>query len=281
MNLRPLIVALVVLLGAVLLAAAPRMWDEVQLATGWALPERVGPPLLIIGHRGDVDAYPEDTAEAIWAAAALGPDGIEMDVQRSASGTWYVLHDPTLDRTTDGQGSIAALPDRAIDAAVIDSGLGFDPDERSQYHVPRLEAVLAGLDGFTGKLYLDLQHAESGDPAELVELTEGRSVAIICRSSADAAAVKSREPRVETLLHVAYPATPAVDGLLADATLHASPRLMAEWTLPVTVWVEESQYGRDEYALLRRAWATGVKAFLTNHLEAALATRDRFAAGQP
>jgi glycerophosphoryl diester phosphodiesterase len=280
MSRRTVIGVLLVVLTVVLVAAAPRIWDEVQLATGWALPHRVGPPLLIVSHHGDLDAYPENTAESIWAAAALQPDGIEMDVQQSASGTWYVIHDATLERTTDGQGSIAALGDEVIDSAVIDAGLGSRPDSGLRLHVPRLEAVLEGLRDFRGTIYLDLQHAESGDAATLLDLTEGMRVAIICRSTADAAAVKSRDPDVETLLSVSFPASSDVDGLIGDASLHASPRLMAGWTLPLTVYVEESQFDRDEYALLRLAWASGVKAFVTNHLEAALATRDSFASSQ-
>jgi glycerophosphoryl diester phosphodiesterase len=281
MSIRTFTVALVLVLAAVLFAAAPRMWDEVQLATGWGLPERVGPPLLIIGHHGDLDSFPENTAESIWAAAALHPDGIEMDVHQSASGTWYVIHDPTLDRTTDGHGGIAALSDDQIDAAVIDAGLGFSPDQAERFHVPTLQAVLAGMSGFGGKIYLDLQHAESGDLASLVDLTQGRTVAIICRSPGDAAAIKARDQRVETLLSVSYPASAEVDGLIGDASLHASQRLMSGWTLPLTVYVEEDQFDRDESQLIRLAWATGVQAFITNHLDEALSTRDGFLSAAP
>jgi glycerophosphoryl diester phosphodiesterase len=274
MTIRALTVALLVLLAAVVYGAAPRMWDGMQLATGWGLPHRAGPPLLIIGHHGDPDAFVENTVESIVAAAALHPDGIEMDVHQSASGSWYVIHDPTLDRTTNAHGSISELPDDQIDAAVIDAGLGFNEDQAGRLHVPRLVDVLARLTAFRGTIYLDLQHAESGDPASLVDLTEGRRVAIICRSSAEAVAIKARDQAVETLLSVAFPASAEVDGLIGDASLHASQRLMDEWTLPLTVYVEEDQFNRDESDLLRLAWATGAKAFITNHLEAALAIRD-------
>jgi glycerophosphoryl diester phosphodiesterase len=278
---RTIIGALMVVLLIVLVAAAPRMWDTVQLRTGWALPDRTGPPLLIVSHHGDLDAYPENTLASFSAAVALRPDGIEVDVHQSASGTWYVIHDPTLDRTTDGHGSIASLSDAVIDAAVIDGGLGRQLDTDAPLHVPALDTVLAALRGFDGTIYLDLQHAESGDAASLLDLTKGMRVAIICRSSADAAAVKARDPGVETLLGVAFPASPAVDGLIGDASLHASPRLTVGWTLPLTVYVDESQFDQDEFALLRLAWASGVAAFITNHLESALATRDAFVQTAP
>jgi glycerophosphoryl diester phosphodiesterase len=278
MILRRVLVPLSVLLLVVLVAASPRIWDEVQLRTGWALPQRTGAPLLIVSHHGDLDAYPENTLEAFVAAAALGPDGIELDVHQSADGTWYVIHDPTLDRTTDAHGEIASLSDGAIDAAIIDGGLGFDPAVEGQLRVPRLAAVLDALDTYEGTIYLDLQHAESGDAATLLDLTQGMRVAVICRSLADAAAIKARDPGAETLLSVSFPATSSVDGLIGDASLHASPRLMSGWARPLTVYVDETQFADDEYALVRLAWASGVTAFITNHLEGAMATREQFTA---
>jgi glycerophosphoryl diester phosphodiesterase len=280
MNLRGAIIGLAVLLAVVLVVAAPRMWDQLQLATGWALPHRTGPALLIVSHHGDLEAYPENTAESLWAAAALDPDGIEIDVHLSASGTWYVLHDPTLDRTTDGHGRIAALSDGVIDSATVDAGLGFKP-ELGAIHVPKLDVVLAGLAAFQGTIYLDVQHAESGDPATLLDLTGGIRVAIVCRSAADAAAVKARDQAVETLVDVGRPISDAVDGLLGDASLHASPQVMATWMRPLSVYVAEWRFNQDEYPLLRLAWASGVRAFFTNHLRTGLATRDGFASVQP
>jgi len=272
-------VALLTVLAVVLIAAAPRMWDRIQLETGWGLPERVGPPLLIIGHHGDLDQFPENSAESIWAAAALQPDGIEIDLNQSASGTWYAFHDPTLDRTTNGAGLIAALADEIIDSAIIDAGPGFKPNSASAFHIPTLQTVLAGLTGFSGTIYLDLQHAESGDAADLVDGVAGMTVAVICRSAADAAAIKARNPEIETILSVTLAPGPDVDGLIAEASLHGSPGLIASLRLPVIAYVEQA--GTDEYTFMRRAWATDVKAFITNHLEAALAMRDGFLASAP
>jgi glycerophosphoryl diester phosphodiesterase len=272
MTRRLALIGLALVLAAVVFVA----WDQIQLATGWALPQRTGPPLLIVAHHGDLDGYPENTAESLWAAAAQGPDGIEIDVHQSASGTWYVIHDPTLDRTTDGHGRIADLADDIIDAATIDAGLGFSSELTTAFRVPRLDTVLAGLAAYRGTIYLDVQHAEGGDPATLLDLTDGMSVAILCRSTADAAAVKARDPSVETLVDVGAETSADVDGLIGDAIFDASPRRIASLARPLTVYVAEGQFDRDEYAMLRLAWASGVKAFITNHLEAALATRDGF-----
>jgi glycerophosphoryl diester phosphodiesterase len=274
---RVLALFLVVGLAASLVVAASPMWDWIQLETGWGLPERVGPPLLIISHHGDLDQFPENSAESIWAAAALQPDGIEIDVHQSASGTWWAFHDRTLDRTTDGEGRLATLSDRAIDSAVVDAGPGFKPNSDSVFHVSRLRDVLAGLTAFRGRIYLDLQHAESGDPADLAGEIAGMQVAVICRSAADASVIKAGDPKIETILSVTLAPGPDVDDLFAEASLHGSPGLIAGLRLPVIEYVERA--GIDEYPLMRRAWATGAKAFLTNHLREALAARDAFAAG--
>lgn len=76
-------------------------------------------PLAIIGHRGARGLAPENTLAGIDTALRLGVDGVEFDVQRHPDGALFLLHDLTLDRTTNGQGlagdhSFASL--RRLDA---------------------------------------------------------------------------------------------------------------------------------------------------------------------
>jgi glycerophosphoryl diester phosphodiesterase len=65
---------------------------------------------LILGHRGAPREAPENTMRALRLAMERGADGVELDVQPSADGEGVVIHDPTLDRTTDHTGPLAALP---------------------------------------------------------------------------------------------------------------------------------------------------------------------------
>ena len=58
----------------------------------------------IIAHHGDVAHFPEGTMQAFVAAAESGADGIEIDVQTSADGTWWAFHDDRLSRLTDHAG---------------------------------------------------------------------------------------------------------------------------------------------------------------------------------
>jgi glycerophosphoryl diester phosphodiesterase len=74
---------------------------------------------LIIAHRGASADAPENTLAAFALAQAQGADGIELDVQFSADGELVVMHNFTLERTTNGQGfvrnfTLAEL--RALDA---------------------------------------------------------------------------------------------------------------------------------------------------------------------
>jgi len=76
---------------------------------------RHGPPIsgetIAIAHRGGWggSGAPEGTLAAFQAAVDGGADWLEFDVRRTADGSLVVLHDPTIDRTTDGTGAIADL----------------------------------------------------------------------------------------------------------------------------------------------------------------------------
>ena len=59
---------------------------------------------LVIAHRGANSRAPENTISAFSAARDLGADGIEMDVKLTTDGQVVVMHDQTVDRTTDGHG---------------------------------------------------------------------------------------------------------------------------------------------------------------------------------
>lgn len=65
---------------------------------------------LILGHRGAPREAPENTMRAFRLAVEQGADGVELDVQPSADGVAAVIHDDTLQRTTDAAGSVPMLP---------------------------------------------------------------------------------------------------------------------------------------------------------------------------
>src|SRR5688572_21264861 len=68
------------------------------------------PLVVVIAHRGASALAPENTLAAFRLALAQGAPAVECDVHLSADGVPVVIHDATVDRTTDGTGEVAALP---------------------------------------------------------------------------------------------------------------------------------------------------------------------------
>lgn len=66
--------------------------------------------VIIVGHRGAAGIAPENTLASFQKALDLGVTAIELDVHLSQDDELVVLHDPTLDRTTDGSGAVRNMP---------------------------------------------------------------------------------------------------------------------------------------------------------------------------
>ena len=72
---------------------------------------------LVLGHRGSPARAPENTLLAFRLALEEGADGVELDVQPAGDGAPVVIHDASLERTTDSTGRIAGLTWEAVAAA--------------------------------------------------------------------------------------------------------------------------------------------------------------------
>lgn len=97
---------------------------------------------LNIAHRGASYDAPENTLAAFDLALRLGADGIELDVRLSADGVPVVIHDATLDRTTDGHGPVSAW--RWTELHGLDAGSWFD-SQYARQRIPSLEDVFAAF----------------------------------------------------------------------------------------------------------------------------------------
>lgn len=78
--------------------------------------------MIVVGHRGARGHAPENTLRSFAKAVEMGCQRIEFDVRLSADGIPVVIHDPTLDRTTNGTGPVRALP--LADLKMLDAGEG-------------------------------------------------------------------------------------------------------------------------------------------------------------
>jgi len=87
---------------------------QAELAGRWAYTTvKVVPPadspFRIIAHRGFMRRFPENTIPAVRGSFDQGADAVEVDIRLSADGVPVVMHDETVDRTTDGHGAVSAL----------------------------------------------------------------------------------------------------------------------------------------------------------------------------
>ena len=96
------------------------------------------PRPIIFAHRGDLAHAPENTLPSFQQALQKGADGVELDAKLTADGHVIVIHDPTLDRTTDGKGRVAASTLEVI--RKLDAGAWFN-EKFAGTKVPLLEEV--------------------------------------------------------------------------------------------------------------------------------------------
>ncbi|WP_068621210.1 glycerophosphodiester phosphodiesterase [Paenibacillus tuaregi] len=93
----------------------------------------------IIGHRGAAGHAPENTLKSIVTALKQGVQGIEIDAQLTKDNHVVIIHDFTVDRTTNGRGKIHELTLEEIRS--LDAGSAFRPEFGGEL-VPTLEEVL-------------------------------------------------------------------------------------------------------------------------------------------
>ena len=96
-------------------------------------------PPLMISHRGAAGLAPENTLAGISKAIEEGAQFIEIDVQRSSDGVLVVLHDQTVDRTTDGTGEIGSMTWSEISQL---NAAAYFTDQDAAEQIPTLDSVL-------------------------------------------------------------------------------------------------------------------------------------------
>jgi glycerophosphoryl diester phosphodiesterase len=116
----------------------------------------------VCGHRGYSLHYPENTLPAFEAAKAFGATSVEIDVVLTADGEPIVLHDLTVDRTTDGHGFAADLTFEQIRA--LDAGSAFHP-RFAGTKIPSLREALDWAKREEMGIVLEIKEAERPDLA--------------------------------------------------------------------------------------------------------------------
>lgn len=237
----------------------------------------------IFAHRGASGYAPENTNEAFILAHKQGADGIELDVQLTKDGEVVVIHDETLDRTSDGKGAVRDY--------TLEELRRFSFDNRMEQHgrvgIPTLREVLSLVKPWDMKLNIELKtgiYWYPGIEEKTVRLVKeaGMEERILYSSFNHYSIRKVREiaPEAETaflysdvILDVdRYARENGVNGLhpaLYHVKMEDFLKQYVESQLAVRVWTVNQE--ADMEWLIR----AGVTAVITNRPDVALAVREK------
>lgn len=125
--------------------------------------------VVVVAHRGMAAGFPENTLAAYRNAVSLGLSAIEIDLRATADGHIVVMHDDTVDRTTNGSGRVDQMTLAEIKS--LDAGSYIDP-KFADLRIPTYQEVLEALRGSGVRLVLDIKEDDALDNERVVRLTE-------------------------------------------------------------------------------------------------------------
>ena len=167
----------------------------------------------IIAHRGYRKNFPENTLAALEAAATAGVQMIELDVMFSRDRRPVVIHDSTLERTTNGRG---AVRDYTLDELKrLDAGSWFD-EKFADQRLPELSEV---LDLLKGRVYVNIEiKAEAYEPHHPPDAIERQIVAMVKKKNLqDSVLISSFE--LEFLVQIAAMENPPAIALISHTPI--------------------------------------------------------------
>jgi glycerophosphoryl diester phosphodiesterase len=126
--------------------------------------------VLNIAHRGASGTFPENTLSAFRAASDAGADMCELDVQLSSDGAVVVIHDESVERTTDGKGEVAALTLEELKQ--LDAGAKFKGGGVKGERIPTLDEVFSVT---SGKCGLNIELKAGGLEHQVAQIMQARN----------------------------------------------------------------------------------------------------------
>lgn len=130
-------------------------------------PQQAGtcvPEIMVIAHRGAHNNFPENSISSIREAIEIGVDIVEIDIQHTKDGHLILMHDKTIDRTTNGVGLVEDYTLNEIKDFRLRNTDGTLTDER----IPTLEEVLTEF-GFITHFDLDIKTQKYLSVIEMIE----------------------------------------------------------------------------------------------------------------
>lgn len=159
----------------------------------------------LFGHRGAAGVAPENTLPSFRRALADGVDVFELDVHATRDGEIVVLHDPTLERTTDGAGAVAVLTFAELER--LDAGHRFSADGGRTFpfrgqgiRVPRLAELLREFPEIP--LNIEIKPAGAAVVEAVVSMVRAARARIVLAAEHDAImqAIRAVAPEIPTSL---------------------------------------------------------------------------------
>ena len=136
------------------------LWMALAFAAMVAVAVAQQPQVVAIAHRGLNREYPENTLPAFEAALQRGADFVEVDTRTTADGALVVIHDSTVDRTTNGTGPVSSFTLAEIRA--LDAGSWFAP-QYAGLRVPTFEEVATLVRRYERRIYIDFKDGSAED----------------------------------------------------------------------------------------------------------------------
>lgn len=120
---------------------------------------RTNPKIMTIAHRGAWKNAPENSFLAVEHAIMAGADMVEIDTQKCLTGEFVVIHDDTLDRTTNGKGLVSETTLEQLQTLHLRQGAGGEGSEVTTQPLPLLSDLLAYAKGKI-LVNIDAKHPE-------------------------------------------------------------------------------------------------------------------------
>jgi glycerophosphoryl diester phosphodiesterase len=245
---------------------------------------------IVVGHRGAAAHFPENTAASFDHAVCLGVDAIEFDLRVSRDGVVVVIHDPTVDRTTNGTGAVADLT--VAELKKLDAGSKFTRDGGRTFPWRGRGLQILTFDELLDRypsipLLIELKLAASSEPArQAIESHSARDRVLLDSMELDALAPFRRAPfltgacfddvlgllpralvggSTTSLPYSALCIPPWYKGL--PIPVRRLAKLVRRRGVPTHVWTV------NDPAIARSLWAAGVNGIITDDPETMLSVR--------
>jgi glycerophosphoryl diester phosphodiesterase len=155
--------------------------------------------MLVIAHRGASGNAPENTLAAFKKAVALGATFIETDLQLSRDARFVAIHDPTVNRTTNGQGAVHEMT--LAELRRLDAGSWFGSEFAGE-RIPTLQEILEFSKKYDVVFYLEIKPSGSwgGEQALVSALRESGEIPRTVVISFDASIVNTMRKIEPTLM---------------------------------------------------------------------------------